>query len=114
MKKVVRILGTRYTILTDVPNALMPDGADGCMDQSIRTIKIAKFGEPTINDLQDNKSYENKVLRHEIIHAFLYESGVWNNSDSNGSWAVNEEMTDWIAIQFPKIAKVFKELGCEE
>jgi hypothetical protein len=40
-----------------------------------------------------------EVLRHEIIHAFVFESGLWNNC----SWATNEEMTDWLALQFPKL-----------
>lgn len=48
-----------------------------------------------------------KVLRHEIIHAFVSESGLWENSE----WARNEEMTDWIAKQFPKMNKVFSELN---
>jgi hypothetical protein len=29
-------------------------------------------------------------------------------------WARNEEMTDWIAKQFPKMSKVFTELGVEK
>lgn len=114
LETTVNILGTTYKVLLDVPDDEMPTGADGCMDQSIKTIKIAHFDEPDKSSLQDNRSYENKVLRHEIIHAFLYESGLWNNSETVNSWATNEEMTDWIAIQFPKIAKIFRELECEE
>lgn len=48
-----------------------------------------------------------EVLRHEIIHCFIFESGLWNNCE----WARNEEMTDWIAIQFPKLNECFKSLG---
>ncbi len=54
-----------------------------------------------------------KNLRHEIIHAFLFESGL--SSDTGcciGAWAEHEEMVDWFAIQFPKILKVFEEVGC--
>lgn len=45
-----------------------------------------------------------RTLRHEIVHAFLHESGL--NSDASqttGSWAENEEMVDWFALQGPKI-----------
>ena len=42
---------------------------------------------------------EKKNLRHEIVHAFLFESGLAENSE----WAYNEEMVDWIAKQGPKI-----------
>jgi len=53
-----------------------------------------------------------QVLRHEIIHAFLYESGLYGSSLSSDRWALNEEMVDWLAIQFPKILKAFEDVGC--
>lgn len=105
-------MGTEYSVLLDVPDEDMPDGADGYMDQSIRTIKIVQF-ETDRNCIKDLEAYRRKVLRHEIIHAFLYESGMWNNSGSSDAWGVDETITDWIAIQFPKIQKVFAELGCD-
>ncbi|WP_049762400.1 hypothetical protein [Lachnoclostridium phytofermentans] len=52
---------------------------------------------------------EKQTLRHEIVHAFLAESGLWDNSCTTTGWATNEEMVDWIAIQFPKMIKAFKE-----
>lgn len=110
MKK-VNVLGTEYTILFDVPEEDMPEGADGCMDQSIKTIKLASF-EPTRDSLKDLEEYKKKVLRHEIIHAFLYESGMWNNSGSCDAWGQDETITDWIAIQFPKMQKAFEEAEC--
>ena len=60
------------------------------------------------------KAYQNSVLRHEIIHAFLYESGLDTCTSCTGNWALNEEMVDWLAIQTPKIFKVFKELNILE
>ena len=107
----VSILGTDYTVLFDVPEEEMPEGADGCMDYSIKAIKIAKF-EPSRDSLKNLNEYKNKVLRHEVIHAFLYESGMWNNSGSSEAWGQDETITDWIAIQFPKILEVFRELDC--
>lgn len=57
------------------------------------------------------KEFTSEVLRHEIVHAFLSESGLrWNSNDSTNGWAENEEMVDWFAIQSPKIFKVYKEL----
>ena len=61
---------------------------------------------------RDREDYmTNKVLRHEIIHAFLFESGLDCNSYDSISWAENEEMVDWFAIQSPKIFKIFEEYG---
>ena len=60
-----------------------------------------------------NELIEKQTLRHEITHAFLSESGL---HDSSGvikeGWATNEEMVDWIALQFPKMLKAFQEVGC--
>lgn len=64
-------------------------------------------------DEKEQESYYKKVLRHELMHAFLNESGLSANSTvPDCAWAKNEEMVDWFAIQSPKIFKVFSEAGC--
>jgi len=108
---VLDVLGTEYTILYDVPEEDMPEDSDGCMDQSIKTIKIRKF-EPCRNSLSDLTEYRKKVLRHEIIHAFFYESGIWNNSGTSEAFGQDETITDWFAIQGPKIFKAFLDADC--
>lgn len=109
-RKIVSILGTEYEIVTDVPDEELPDNADGAMDQTVKRIVVAKF-EPDRNSVKDLETYGKKVLRHEIIHAFLYESGLWSSSGTIEAWGTSEEITDWFAIQSPKIMKVFQELG---
>ena len=106
----VNVLGTEYDIVLDAPDEMLPEGADGAMDQTTKRITIAKFTESR-DSLKGIKEYQKKVLRHEIIHAFLYESGIWNNSGNIEAWGRSEEITDWIAIQFPKIQKAFEEAG---
>lgn len=106
----VNVLGTEYTIKFDVPSEKMPFGGDGCMDQSIREIWIADFGESDRDSIKDLDSYRKKVLRHEIVHAFLYESGLWNNSGNVKAWGQSEEITDWIAIQAPNLFAAFSEV----
>lgn len=69
---------------------------------------IDKENEDSCKNLVD---FKNKVLRHEILHAFLYESGLRENSHKVFAWAENEEMIDWFAIQIPKIVKVYEELN---
>lgn len=107
MKK-VNILGTEYEIIIDAPEELLPPDSDGAMDHSTKKIAIAKF-EADEYSIKDFDAYRKKVLRHEIVHAFLYESGLWSNSGNVTSWAQSEEITDWIAIQFPKLLQAFKE-----
>ena len=69
---------------------------------------VTKETEDSCKNLQD---FYNKVLRHEIIHAFLYESGLRENSNDIRAWAENEEMVDWFAIQSPKIFEIYKQLN---
>lgn len=56
---------------------------------------------------------EKETLRHEIVHAFLNESGLQAcSSVPKDGWARNEEMVDWIALQFPKLLEAMKAAGC--
>ena len=57
------------------------------------------------------ESVQKSVLRHEIMHAFLYESGLDGQSCNTDCWANNEEMIDWFALQSKKIFKAFKKAG---
>lgn len=84
---------------------------DGYTDLSMREIVVddMEASQGQIGAKADLESYQKQVVRHEIIHAFLLESGLDSNSNSADSWAVNEEMVDWFAIQSPKIFKVFNE-----
>ena len=107
----VNILGTEYTILFEVPPEDMPSDADGCMDCTTKTIKLARI-DPDGDTVKDLAAYRRKILRHEIVHAFFYESGLWNCSGSSDAWAMDETITDWIAIQSPKLFQAFKEADC--
>lgn len=81
--------------------------ADGYTDSSIKTM-IVEDMQPEPNSLKDLKNYQRGVIRHEIIHAYLDESGLRHES-----WARNEEMVDFFATQFPKLLKIFKEAGVD-
>ena len=107
----IKVLGTTYTIIFNAPEEDLPDGADGCMDHSEKVIRIRNI-EPDRDTVKNIGFYITKVTRHEIIHAFLYESGMWSNSGDSEAWAMDEAIVDWIAIQFPKIYEVFREVGC--
>lgn len=110
----VNILGTPYKIdfRTNTQDSKLKL-CDGYCDYSIKQIVCLKRTDKdkTELDLQNLKTIERRLLRHEIIHAFIYESGLWTDSFNTQSWAMNEEMTDWIALQFPKIYKVYKQLN---
>ena len=108
----VNILGSEWSVKfgseKEYPNLT---NVDGYTDLSIREIVVddMEASQGQIGAKADLESYQKHVVRHEIIHAFLLESGLDSNSNSADSWAVNEEMVDWFAIQSPKIFKVFNE-----
>ena len=103
----VNILGTDYEIVSgsreEYPRLKV---ADGYTDTSIKRIVILDCNTLENDDanIKDLASYEQKVTR--------YESGLWVNSNDIEQWAMNEEMIDWLAIQFPKIYKAFKDADC--
>ncbi|MCD8366314.1 MAG: hypothetical protein LUC83_11085 [Clostridiales bacterium] len=109
------ILGEEWTIKfgkeAQYPNL---DVNSGYCDSSAREIIIDDMesirGDKTAKtNLTDLK---HKVLRHEIIHAYLEESGLSENSCATEcGWAENEEMVDGFAIKTPKIFRTFLELG---
>ena len=109
----VNILGSEWSVKfgskKEYPNLT---SVDGYTDSSTREIVVddMEASQGQIGAKTDLKSYQKQVVRHEIIHAFLIESGLDSNSNSADSWAMNEEMVDWFAIQSPKIFKVFSEL----
>ncbi len=85
---------------------------DGYCDHTTRHIVIRKYDRPPKPEqLQDMDVHEKQILRHEIVHAFLFESGLGNDSAKAKAWAANEEMIDWIAFQHEKLHKAFEEAG---
>lgn len=111
--KIVHILGTEYKILIiEEGDYRYHTDADGWCDTQAKEILLFNF-QQCVDSVKDLISYQNKVLRHEIVHAFLYESGLWQSSLKGMCWAQNEEMVDWVAIQEPKLHKAFKEAGCD-
>ena len=100
------VLGTPYTIedSNEMDDANL-EFNDGYCDPSTKKIVIKTF-ERSTDSMEDLNAYRKKVIRHELVHAFLYESGL-----HACSFAINEELVDWIALQFPKMQKVFEQ--CE-
>ena len=101
----VDILGTTYKIKR---KKLKDADVDGWCDNTSKTIIIRK---DNYNNAGNFEYLMKKQLRHEIIHAFLYESGLDCNFEHCTKFGHEETMVDWIAVQFPKIYEVYKEVG---
>lgn len=118
MEKTVNILGTEYSVITkkyDEDEAFARRSIDGYCDSYTRQIVVC--------DMTTCKGWENEpqatcenaqkeTIRHEVVHAFLSESGLDASAVTvDCPWAKNEEMVDWFAIQGEKIYKAWKEVG---
>ena len=98
----VDVLGTEYTIeeSNSVKDAYLND-MDGYCDHTTKSIVIDTF-KPLPGSVKNLEEYKKQVKRHELVHAFLFESGLGGNS-----WANDEEIVDWIALMFPKLKEAF-------
>ncbi len=107
----INILGTKYTIyeLTPQQDTELYE-CDGYCDKTLKRIVISKKSADC--NLGDFEVYRRKILRHEIIHAFLFESGLHENFAHQ--MGHDETYVDWIAAQYPKIKRAFIQAGCDE
>lgn len=101
MKK-LNILGTIYYVVENNDRADKED-FDGLCDFYNKKIILR-----SVDSMLEIEGYEEakkaryeEVLRHEIVHAFFYESGLTEE-------AYNEKLVDWLAVQLPKIIDVIK------
>lgn len=107
--RTINVLGTDIRVLfREEKQDPKLEELGGYFDSSecLIVVKIPEKDSMSVGNLEN---YQKKVLRHEIIHAFLHESGLdWEAAPAE-CWATNEEMIDWFAIQSPKIFKIFRE-----
>lgn len=105
--KYINILGTQYEVIkqTEKENPKLKD-ANGLCEPYTRQI-IYSEQEPGLDVFDNIDAFNKKTLRHEIVHAFFVESGLTEYTE-------DEVLVEWIAVQFPKISQVMKELGISE
>jgi hypothetical protein len=104
-KQEMNILGTEYSFEHNSP-LLKELCADGICQQYNRRIAVREV----VDMLEDADSMEVKemryqeVCRHEVIHGFFGEAGLeqYNN---------DETLVVFLAVNFPKMAKIFAENG---
>ena len=114
----IDVLGTKYTIRRvdygKDKNIEHNDWVGYCGEITkeivILNLRTSPAWEKETDEVITKK--EKETLRHELIHAFLNESGLSWSSLTPSAWAKNEEMVDWLAIQFPKIMAAFTKCDC--
>ena len=119
MNHKVHILGTEYAIVgkdyNDDPE-FAENSWDGYVDYEAKQVVYCRMKTYPGWEKKSDAAisfWEKQTKRHELIHAFLHESGLADSSLSHSAgWAKNEEMVDWMALQFPKLLLAFQEVGC--
>ena len=110
-KKKVKILGEAWTldICPKEKYESLKNGRAGFCDSTVRLMAVDDFTtlEPSPHVLRDLHVSLRSIIRHEMLHAFLAESGLMGESQ----WAEDEEMIDWFANQLPKIVEAMKQVG---
>ena len=86
--QIIDILGTKY-VIEYMDEVILDNELVG---------GLCNFKDKQIHISTDESGDPERILRHEVAHAFLYESGL-------GYYASDENLVEWIAIQLPKIVK---------
>ena len=103
----VTILGAVWTVRsateTEEPRL---EGVNGFTDWTTRTICLEKNTQGNIGSME---TYMKKVIRHELIHAFMFESGL-GDSFEHKDFGQEETIVDWFAFQMGNILNVVMDI----
>lgn len=97
------ILGSDWTIKVKKmqEDDRLCNNATGFTDWTTREIVIMDIrGDTTLGNPE---RFMKKVLRHEMVHAFMFESGLgddWEHQETGH----DETVVDWIALQLHKLS----------
>lgn len=103
MKEKMKILGTEYDFKENTP-LLKGLDADGICKKYSKEIIVRK-AEDMLEDsdnMEEKEERYKEVCRHEAIHAFFGEAGI-------EQYEFDETLTQFLATNFPKMAKLFQE-----
>ena len=117
-KKKITVLGQEYAIAQhyrkDDPRLKGFDGYQAPYEKKIviaqEIVDKAEGRDLNPTDTGRIDVYLHHIYRHEIIHAFFNESGITYKYNSDEE----DFLVDWIARMYPKMKKIFEELGVEE
>lgn len=102
--KKFNVLGKTYTLHYDAEECTDND-ANGLCEYYSNEIIIVDPDEP----FRSKNSYKNidqwfkKVIRHELVHAFLYEMGL-------EKYASDEILVNALAIKMPELSELMKQV----
>lgn len=103
----IDVLGTSYDLTINGKDKMQDADNYGECDRYSKTIRINKDafeGEGLTDNIQ---GVIDKTVRHELFHAIFHEAGL-------DCYAEDEVLVDALAILFPKIEQLIKEVNADE
>lgn len=106
MDRTINILGTEYRIIDD--ESIIDDGYDGKVSVFDPVIRIRPYRCMLESGDSDNekKACYRETMRHEIFHAAFKEIG-------SEDYMSDERLVQILAVLFPKLNRIFGELGVQ-
>ena len=103
----VNILGSEWTVRSatesEEPRLV---GISGFTDWTTRTICLDINTNGNIGSI---KTYMNQVIKHEVVHAFMFESGL-GDAFEHKDFGQEETIVDWFAFQMGNILNVVMDI----
>lgn len=105
----VNIFGSNWTIVEDCDeNDLFEQNCVGFCDQTSRTIVLKKLSDKELLGIGDIEQLRKYTLRHELIHAALFECGMGDNW-MRVPMGHDETSVDWLAFKAPQLYQIFRD-----
>lgn len=92
----INVLGTPYELVT----ANLPEDRDGECDR-FRKVMTVRPDSELDGDAETKPEYRRAIIRHEIVHAFLFESGL-------SEYGCDEALVEWVALKMPQMVEAMQ------
>lgn len=103
----VMILGAVWTVRSATEKGEPRlENKNGFTDWTERLICLER--EPQ-GDIGSMETYMKQVIRHEVVHAFMFESGL-GDSFEHKDYGHEETIVDWFAFQMGNIVNVVMDI----
>ena len=94
--KIVNVLGTKYEASFGTREELnMDKDTYGECEVYSKQIRVCTDPEPGVSEETKN-TIISEVIRHELSHAFLYESGLI-------AFSTDETLVEWMSVNMSKV-----------
>lgn len=99
----IDILGTEYQVRfeTDEENRKLGENCNGLAELYSKELIIRTGYEKHPDSYNNILAFREKVVRHEVIHAFFHECGLDNYTE-------DETLVNCLAVQFPKLIDIMQ------